>query len=152
MYSTILMTYSRQQSACGTLNQNFRRPIPSAIILPPLPVPRASHCTATSGRCTVCAKSTATMYPPDRPLDHGSRVTVVYSAKGRLPSPAPSPPQTIDTEIPSDCDNLGRSSSDILPTLTEVTFSSQISLYCTVFPRSSVAVSYLLTPRPSTAQ
>ena len=44
------------------------------------------------------------------------------SAKGQLPSLAPSTPQTIDIEILSDCDNLGRLSSDILPTLTEVTF------------------------------
>jgi hypothetical protein len=64
------------------------------------------------------------------PLDHGSRVTAVSSARDRLPSPAPSTPQTIDTEIPSDCDNLGRSSSDILPTLTEVTFRPHSTRYC----------------------
>ncbi|KAH7317308.1 hypothetical protein BKA65DRAFT_557512 [Rhexocercosporidium sp. MPI-PUGE-AT-0058] len=64
------------------------------------------------------------------PLDHGSRVTAVSSAKGRLPSPAPSTPQTIDTEIPSDCYNLGRSSSDILPTLTEVTFRPHFTCCC----------------------
>ncbi len=52
------------------------------------------------------------------------------SSKGRLPSPAPSTPQTIDTEIPSDCDNLGRSSGDILPTLTEVTFRPHSTQCC----------------------
>jgi hypothetical protein len=66
------------------------------------------------------------------PLDHSSRVTAVSSAKGRLPSPAPSTPQTIDMEIPSDCYNLGRSSSDILPTLTKVTFRPH-STHCCSF-------------------
>ncbi|KAF8846608.1 hypothetical protein BDZ45DRAFT_423262 [Acephala macrosclerotiorum] len=56
------------------------------------------------------------------PQDHGSRVTAVSSAKGRLPSPALSAPQTMDTEMPYDYSNLGGSFSDILPTLTEVTF------------------------------
>jgi hypothetical protein len=64
------------------------------------------------------------------PLDHGSRVTAVSNAKGRLPSPAPSTPQTIDTEIPSDCDNLGRLSGDILPTLIEVTFRPHSTRCC----------------------
>ena len=65
------------------------------------------------------------------PLDHGSRVTAVSSAKGRLPSPAPSMPQTIDTEILSDCYNLGRSSRDTLPTLAEVTFRPHSTRCCT---------------------
>jgi len=56
----------------------------------------------------------------------------VSSAKGRLPSPAPSTPQTINTEIPSDCYNLGRSSPDILPILTEVTFRPH-STHCCSF-------------------
>lgn len=64
------------------------------------------------------------------PLDHGSRVTAVSSARDRLPSPAPLTPQTIDTEIPSDSDNLGRSSSNILPTLTEVTFRPHSTRCC----------------------
>jgi hypothetical protein len=46
----------------------------------------------------------------------------VSSAKGRLPSLVPLTPQTIDIEILSNYDNLSRSSSDFLLTLTEVTF------------------------------
>jgi hypothetical protein len=56
------------------------------------------------------------------PLDQGSRVAAVSNPNGRLPSPAPSAPQVMDAEMPSDCCNLGRSSRDILPTLIEVTF------------------------------
>ncbi len=52
------------------------------------------------------------------------------SGKGRLPSPAPSTLQTIDTEILSDYDNLGRLSGDILPTLTEVTFRLHSTRCC----------------------
>lgn len=54
------------------------------------------------------------------------------SAKSRLPSLTPLTPQTIDMEIPSDCDNLGRSSSDILPTLTEVTFRPHPTRRCSL--------------------
>jgi hypothetical protein len=56
----------------------------------------------------------------------------VFSVEGRLPSPAPSAPQTLDTEMPSDCSNLGGSSSDFLPTLTEVTFRPH-SQHCCSF-------------------
>jgi hypothetical protein len=63
-------------------------------------------------------------YPGQR-----SRVTAVSSGEGRLPSPALSALQTMDTEIPPDCSNLG-SSSDILPTLTEVTFRPHSQHYC----------------------
>jgi len=56
-------------------------------------------------------------------LDHGSRVTAGSSTEVQLPSPpAPSAPHATNTDMSSDCHNLGRSSSDILPTLTEVTF------------------------------
>jgi hypothetical protein len=55
------------------------------------------------------------------PPGQASRVTAVSSAEGRLPSPAPSAPQIMDTEMPSDRSNTGGSSSD-LPVLTEVTF------------------------------
>ncbi|KAG9227976.1 hypothetical protein BJ875DRAFT_530575 [Amylocarpus encephaloides] len=58
-------------------------------------------------------------YPP---FDQASIVTTVSSAEGRLPSAAPSAPQIMDTEMPSDRSNLGGSSSDFLPVLTEVTF------------------------------
>ncbi|KAI9652875.1 MAG: hypothetical protein M1829_001364 [Trizodia sp. TS-e1964] len=64
------------------------------------------------------------------PLGRSSRVTAVSSAKARLPSPAPSTPQTIDTKMLSDCDNLGRSIGDILPTLTEVTFRPHSTRCC----------------------
>jgi len=64
------------------------------------------------------------------PLDHGSRVTAVSNARDRLPSPAPLTPQTINTKILSNCDNLGQSSSDILPTLTEVIFCPHSTRYC----------------------
>jgi hypothetical protein len=64
------------------------------------------------------------------PLNYSSRVTAVSSAKGRLPSPAPSTPQTIDTEIPSDCYNLGRLSNNILSTLTKVTFRPHSTRCC----------------------
>jgi len=56
--------------------------------------------------------------PPDQCL----RVAVGSSGEGRLPSPAPSAPQTMDTETPPNYSNPGGSSSDFLPTLTEVTF------------------------------
>jgi hypothetical protein len=56
------------------------------------------------------------------PPDQGLRVAVGSSGEGRLPSPAPSAPQTIDTETPPNYSNPGGSSSNFLPTLTEVTF------------------------------
>ena len=52
------------------------------------------------------------------------------SAKGGLPLLAPSTLQTIDTEIPSDCYKSSRLSSDILPTLTEITFRPHSIHYC----------------------
>ncbi|KAF8847268.1 hypothetical protein BDZ45DRAFT_343497 [Acephala macrosclerotiorum] len=54
--------------------------------------------------------------------DQGSRVAVASSGEGQFPSPVPSAPQTMDTEMPRDCSNLGGSSGDLLSTLTEVTF------------------------------
>jgi hypothetical protein len=56
------------------------------------------------------------------PPDQVSRVAEGSSGEGRLPSPAPSAPQTMDTETPPNYSNPGRSSSNFLPTLTEVTF------------------------------
>jgi hypothetical protein len=56
------------------------------------------------------------------PPDQVSRVAEGSSGEGRLPSLAPSAPQTMDTETPSNYSNPGRSSSNFLPTLTEVTF------------------------------
>lgn len=41
------------------------------------------------------------------PPDQASRVTVVSSVKGPLPSPAPSAPQIMDKEMPSDGCNIG---------------------------------------------
>ena len=62
------------------------------------------------------------------PLVQGSRVAAVSSAEGRLPSPAPSAPQTMDTETPLNYSNPGGSFSDFLPTLTEVTFRPHSTL------------------------
>jgi hypothetical protein len=59
---------------------------------------------------------------PQSPFDQGSRAATGYSAKGRLPSPAPSTLQSIDTKMPPNCCNLSGSSRNILPTLTEITF------------------------------
>jgi hypothetical protein len=64
------------------------------------------------------------------PLVQGSRVAAVSSAEGRLPSPASSAPQTMDTEMPSNCYNLAPLSSVILPTLTEVTFRPHSTRCC----------------------
>jgi hypothetical protein len=66
------------------------------------------------------------------PPDQGLRVAVRSSGKDRLPSPAPSTPQATDTEMPSDCSDLGGSSRSILPRLIEVTFRPQ-SLHCCSF-------------------
>lgn len=60
----------------------------------------------------------------------GSRVPAVSSPEGRLPSPAPLALQVIDTEMPSDCYNLGRPSRDFLPTLVEVTLRPHSPHYC----------------------
>jgi hypothetical protein len=54
------------------------------------------------------------------------------SAEVRLPSLAPFTPHAIDINILSNCYSLGRLSSNILPTLTEVTFYPY-SLYCYSF-------------------
>jgi hypothetical protein len=56
------------------------------------------------------------------PPDQGLRVAEGSSREGRLPSPAPSALQTMDTETPPNYSNPGGSSSNFLPTLTEVTF------------------------------
>ncbi|KAH0535945.1 hypothetical protein FGG08_007156 [Glutinoglossum americanum] len=66
----------------------------------------------------------------DGPMQKKRKCHPKQSAEGRLPSPAPSALQTMDTEMPSDCSNLGGSSSDILPTLTEVTFRPHSQHYC----------------------
>ncbi|KAI9856261.1 MAG: hypothetical protein M1813_009180 [Trichoglossum hirsutum] len=63
-------------------------------------------------------------------LDQGSRVAAGSSAKGRLPSLAPSALQSMDIEIPSDCRNFGRSPRDILPKLIKVTFRPHPPYYC----------------------
>jgi hypothetical protein len=67
---------------------------------------------------------------PHSLLVQGSGVAIVSSAEGRLESPAPSAPQTIDTEMSSDYYNLGPLSSDIQPALTEVTFRPHSTRYC----------------------
>jgi hypothetical protein len=62
-------------------------------------------------------------YPKSHsPLDQCSSVATSSRAKGRLPSPAPSTPQSIDTKLPLDESSLGRSSRATSPTLTEITF------------------------------
>ncbi len=72
-------------------------------------------------------------YPkPHSPHDQGLRVTAVSSAEARLPSLVLSAPQTMDTEMLSNYNNLGGLSSNILPTLTEVTFRPH-SLHCCSF-------------------
>jgi hypothetical protein len=63
-------------------------------------------------------------------LDQGSRVAASSSAEGRLPSPAPSALQSMDTEMLSDCCNLGGSSGDTLSTLIKVTFRLHPPHYC----------------------
>jgi hypothetical protein len=64
------------------------------------------------------------------PRCHNSRVAAASSAKVQLPSPVPSAPHATDTDMSPDCSNP--SSSDILPTLTEVTFRPY-SPYCCSF-------------------
>ena len=66
------------------------------------------------------------------PSDQGLRVAVGSCGVGQLPSPAPSTPQAMNTEMPSDCSDLDGSFRSILPTLIEVTFRPQ-SLYCCSF-------------------
>jgi hypothetical protein len=62
-------------------------------------------------------------YPKSHsPHDQSSKVATSSSAKGRLPSPAPSMPHSIDTTMPLGDPHLGRSSRAALPTLTEITF------------------------------
>ena len=56
------------------------------------------------------------------PLGQGSRVAAGSNSEGRLPLPAPSAPQAMNTEMPSDDYDLGGSSRNILPTLIEITF------------------------------
>ena len=48
-----------------------------------------------------------------------------------MPSPALSAPQSVDTEMPSECCNLGGSSRDVLPTLVKITFYPHPSCYYT---------------------
>lgn len=54
------------------------------------------------------------------------------NAEGRFPSPAPSAPQAIDTDMSSDCSDLSGSSRNLLPTLIEATFRPQ-ALHCYSF-------------------
>jgi hypothetical protein len=72
-------------------------------------------------------------YPKSHsPLNQRSRVATSLSADGRLPSPAPSMPQSIDTTMPLNDSSLGRSSRATLPTLTEITFRPH-SAHCYSF-------------------
>ncbi|KAL5316367.1 hypothetical protein ACEPPN_015412 [Leptodophora sp. 'Broadleaf-Isolate-01'] len=66
------------------------------------------------------------------PLNQRSRVATSSSAEGRLPSPAPSMPQSIDTTMPLNDSSLGRSSRATPPTLTEITFRPH-SAHCYSF-------------------
>jgi len=56
------------------------------------------------------------------PLDQCSRVATSSSAKGRLPSPAPFMPQSIDTKMSLGDFNLSPLFKATPPTLTEITF------------------------------
>ena len=60
--------------------------------------------------------------------DRYSKVATSSSAKGRLPSPAPSMPQSIDTTMSLDDSYLGPSSR-ATPTLTEITFRPHSAHY-----------------------
>ncbi|TAQ85113.1 hypothetical protein B7494_g6565 [Chlorociboria aeruginascens] len=66
------------------------------------------------------------------PLDQCSRVAMSSSAKGRLPSPAPSILQSIDTKMSLGDSNLSPSSRATPPTLTEITFRPH-SAHCYSF-------------------
>jgi hypothetical protein len=66
------------------------------------------------------------------PLDQCSRVATSSSARGRLPSPAPSMPQSIDTKMSLGDSNLSPSSRATPPTLTEITFRPH-SAHCYSF-------------------
>jgi hypothetical protein len=63
-------------------------------------------------------------------LDRVPRVTPGPGAEGQLPSLVPSAARTMNTEMLSYCYNPGLLSSDILPTLTEVTFRPHSTHYC----------------------
>ncbi|KAL5312933.1 hypothetical protein ACEPPN_019359 [Leptodophora sp. 'Broadleaf-Isolate-01'] len=66
------------------------------------------------------------------PLDQCSRVATSSSGTGRLPSPAPAMPQSIDTKMSLGNYNLSPSSRATLPTLTEITFRPH-SAHCYSF-------------------
>jgi len=66
------------------------------------------------------------------PLNQRSRVATSSSAEGRLPSPAPSMPQSIDTKMSLGDSNLSPSSRATPPTLTEITFRPH-SAHCYSF-------------------
>ena len=66
------------------------------------------------------------------PRDQCLRVATSSSAKGRLPSPAPSLPQSIDITMSLGDSNLGPSSRATPPTLTEITFRPH-SAHCYSF-------------------
>ena len=92
---------------------------------------RKDHLQQRSSRQCKPRSKSHQHYPKSHSLlDQGSRVAAGSSAKDRLPSPVPSAPQSIDTEIPSDFCNLGRLSGDILPTLIKVTFHPHPPHYC----------------------
>lgn len=66
------------------------------------------------------------------PLDQCSRVAMSSSAKGRLPSPAPSIPQSIDTKMSLGDSNLSPSSRATPLTLTDIMFRPH-SAHCYSF-------------------
>ncbi|KAH6694352.1 hypothetical protein BKA61DRAFT_711903 [Leptodontidium sp. MPI-SDFR-AT-0119] len=72
-------------------------------------------------------------YPKSHsPLDQCSRVATTSSATGRLPSPAPSMPQSINIMMRLGDSSLGRPSRATTPTLTEITFRPH-SAHCYSF-------------------
>ncbi|KAH8787553.1 hypothetical protein F5882DRAFT_110926 [Hyaloscypha sp. PMI_1271] len=72
-------------------------------------------------------------YPKSHsPLNQRPRVATSSSAESRLPSPAPSMPQSIDITMPLDDSSPGRSSGATPPTLTEITFRPH-SAHCYSF-------------------
>lgn len=69
-------------------------------------------------------------YPkPHSALNQRSRVAMSSSVEGRLPSPAPSMPQSIDTRMPLNDSSFGRLSRATPPTLTEITFRPHSAHY-----------------------
>lgn len=79
-----------------------------------------------------CSKSYRRTPKSDSVLDQVSRVAMGFSTDGRLPSPAPSVPQDIYSEVLSDRSDLDTSPQNVLPTLVEITFRLH-SLQCYSF-------------------